>query len=265
MLDVSFQSLNLETRELIDNPDDGFLPPNTDAPNGEGFIIFSVRQKEGIAHLTELPMQASILFDANEAIITNLHNSIIDIEAPESSILPIPALVENNMITLHFTKTDAHSGVRVLDVYGSISSGPFSVFTRTNSDSLQVIMEMGNAYSFYTVATDYCNNQEANDGIADVTTTYVTDIHDRNSSIALSVYPVPAHDNITMTMMLPTTTSVSYVLTDLNGRTTFRSEKWMKTSGYIQHPIDISGMAQGIYMLRVMVGEEMYMHKLVIQ
>jgi hypothetical protein len=51
MLDVSFQSLNLETRELIDNPDDGFLPPNTDAPNGEGFIIFSVRQKDGIAHL----------------------------------------------------------------------------------------------------------------------------------------------------------------------------------------------------------------------
>lgn len=260
-----FQSLDQETRELIGNPDDGFLPPNTDAPNGEGFVLFSIMQKAGLEHLTELPIQASIIFDANAPILTNVHNNIIDLEAPTSSIDPVPSVVDNSLVTLHFTKSDAHSGVKSVDIYVSVNGDPFNFITSTDSDSLQMILEAGNTYAVYSVAKDYCNNYEENSGVAEITTTYVTDVSNISSNIALNVYPVPADDRLSISMYIPNTSEVKFDISDIAGKQILVAENIGQTSGFIKQEINTAELSQGVYLLRVFVNQNMYTHKIVLR
>ncbi len=77
-----FRTLDPATRLATKDPLAGFLPPNVTKPEGEGHVNFTVRPKAGLAHGTEIRNSASIVFDANEAILTNELSYRIDAKAP---------------------------------------------------------------------------------------------------------------------------------------------------------------------------------------
>jgi PKD repeat protein len=265
MLEVYFESLHLETRELIDNPDDGFLPPNVEAPNGEGFLIFSVRQKDNLPHLTEIPISASIIFDSNAPIVTNIHNNIIDVEAPSSNIEPIPTIVQDEMITLQFNKNDENSGVQVVDVYASINGAEYVLITRTNSDSLQVILVPESSYEFYTVAIDFCGNIEEIPDAPDVSTTYTTGIDESVNFLSFRIYPVPANDFINCTYNLSMPSSVQISILDMKGNLCLQKNLTNRSSGKSTELLDVGGLAQGVYVIRLTGQNATVTEKLVIK
>ncbi len=49
LLTWTFTSLDPETGELPEDPLAGFLPPNREPPEGEGYVMFTMRQKPGLA------------------------------------------------------------------------------------------------------------------------------------------------------------------------------------------------------------------------
>jgi hypothetical protein len=55
------------------DPFSGFLPPNTTSPIGEGFVSYVVRARAEGAVGTPIRAQATIYFDTNEPIDTNVH------------------------------------------------------------------------------------------------------------------------------------------------------------------------------------------------
>jgi hypothetical protein len=73
-----FLSLNPETMDLEEDPFLGFLPPNVKSPEGEGFVSYSVGLNKDLKTNAEIKNKASIVFDANEPIITNEYLNTLD-------------------------------------------------------------------------------------------------------------------------------------------------------------------------------------------
>jgi PKD repeat protein len=249
---VYYESLNLETRALIDNPDDGFLPPNVDAPFGEAYFVFSVMQKENLNHLTEFPMEAEIVFDQNAPIITEIYNNIIDAEAPESFISNTPSVVTESSLVLHFNKQDSHSGVAFVDVYVSADGSTFERKVRTNSDSLVVNLTYGVEYRFYTIATDFCGNKELAPLSPDVTVSYLVGLDELSDVRDIRIFPVPATDKLNVTFTLVQSGDLTLKVMDTSGKVVLNKEVKDKKSGTYNIDLNIDRLSQGVYSLQLL-------------
>jgi len=66
------RSVDPLTGDLPQDPFAGFLPPNDSGHQGEGFISFRLRPVAGLAQGMEIHNQATIVFDVNPPIATNV-------------------------------------------------------------------------------------------------------------------------------------------------------------------------------------------------
>jgi hypothetical protein len=85
----TFTSIDPETLTLPADPLEGFLPPDTTAPEGEGYVTYTVAPKSGRATGTTIDAQASIVFDLNAPIATDLFTNTIDAGPPASVVAPL--------------------------------------------------------------------------------------------------------------------------------------------------------------------------------
>src|SRR5256885_9057996 len=106
-----FTSIDPDTGELTDDPDAGFLPPNTAPPAGEGSVVFTVMPKSGLATGTAIRNQAVIVFDTNAPIATPTWLNTIDRDAPITHVLPLAATQTLPTFTVQWAGTDAGSGI----------------------------------------------------------------------------------------------------------------------------------------------------------
>ena len=90
LLTVTFTSLDPTTLDTPSNPLVGFLPPDTDPPNGEGYINYTIQPKAGLATGATSDAQASIVFDTNAAIATPQIVNTIDASPPTSTVTALP-------------------------------------------------------------------------------------------------------------------------------------------------------------------------------
>ncbi|MBY0512804.1 MAG: carboxypeptidase regulatory-like domain-containing protein [Gemmataceae bacterium] len=154
-VEVSFASLDPLTRRAPDGVNDGFLPVDNAAGDGEGYFTFTVRPKAGLATGTAVTAQASIVFDTNAAIATPTVLNTIDVAPPTSSVSALAATQSSTTFTVNWSGTDAGSGVAFYDVYVSDNAGPFTPFrTATTATSAAFTGVAGHTYAFYSVATD---------------------------------------------------------------------------------------------------------------
>jgi hypothetical protein len=67
---VTLTSLDPATGEFVTDARAGFLPPNQNGLEGQGYVYFSIKPKSGLALGTVIRNKASIVFDENAAIDT---------------------------------------------------------------------------------------------------------------------------------------------------------------------------------------------------
>jgi hypothetical protein len=83
-LSVRFSGIDPNTNDYYQ---EGFLPPNTNPPQGEGAVRFRIRPRNDAESGTVIANRASIIFDphlgANPPIVTNTHTLTLDKQAPE--------------------------------------------------------------------------------------------------------------------------------------------------------------------------------------
>ena len=131
------------------------LPPNVNAPEGEGFVSFSVDLKPGLADGTKIKNKATIIFDYNEPIETNEYLNTLDLVAPTSRIRDVS--VNGNVMTVTARGKDSGSGVGLYRYYYSTNGQDFILYTESNSEEFEFPIEAGKKaddYSFYIVAVD---------------------------------------------------------------------------------------------------------------
>ena len=155
---------------------DGFLPVNDDTHRGEGFVRYFVRPKAALITGTTIDQQASIIFDVNPAIETNVFTNTIDSGTPTSSVNALPASVPTAVVSVTWSGSDgegvlAGSGIASFDVLVSDNGSPYALWLDdTTLTSADYTGQLGHTYRFYVQATDHVGHVEPPPEVADTQT-----------------------------------------------------------------------------------------------
>jgi hypothetical protein len=144
----------------------GFLPVNDSTKhNGEGFVSFNITPASTLHTGDSVSAQASIIFDNNEIVPTNVWTNIVDAVAPTSKLNSLPPATDYAFV-LSWTGKDDNpgSGVKYYDVYVSKNNGAFSLYQeKLDTTATSFTGDAGAIYSFYTIATDNTGNRQTKD------------------------------------------------------------------------------------------------------
>ena len=218
---AKFTSLDTLTYELTNDIFDGFLPPNINSPEGEGFIQFSIKAKPDLSHETRIENKATIIFDVNEPIYTGTWLNTIDIESPNSSVLPLAEISEDTIIFLQWQGVDNHSGVQAYDVYMAENHGDYKkILSNISTEEAVLIGEDGKEYSFYVNSKDYAGNFEQKVALEEAFTTVqlINSVSEFSKDLNISVYPVPASDFLNITIKSDYNDEVELKVLDVRGK-----------------------------------------------
>jgi hypothetical protein len=133
----------------------GFLPPNDETDRGQAYVSFNINLLNNVTTDTIISTSATIVFDTNEPITTNIWKTTIDANRPESSVI---AFVSNKAATqfeVDWSGTDVGSGVASYDIYVSDNGGAFELWLPKTTDTSGLYFgTIGHTYSFYSIAYD---------------------------------------------------------------------------------------------------------------
>ncbi|MBX3438302.1 MAG: hypothetical protein KF861_12480 [Planctomycetaceae bacterium] len=166
----TFASIDPATGDLISDPLGGFLPPNVTPPEGDGFVTFSVRPRSDAASGTRVEQLASIVFDTNDAIITNTYVNTIDAGGPSSSVTELAPVLQTSSFLVSWSGHDdpGGSGIASYTIFVSVDGGPFSIWKKSTTETQALFAgEFGHTYAFYSIAKDNVGYVEATPLAAD--------------------------------------------------------------------------------------------------
>jgi RHS repeat-associated protein len=170
----TLSSIDPKTSLFPENPLAGFLPPNDATGRGDGFVTYTVRPKAGLATGITINEQASIVFDLNAPVATNVFTNTIDGAAPTSSVQSLPATTTTASFLVSWSGQDdaGGSGIASFNVYVSDNGGPFALWqSATAATSAVYSGQNGHTYVFYSVATDNVGLMQPTPAGAQATTT----------------------------------------------------------------------------------------------
>ena len=154
-------SLDPMTMEPTDNPMSGVLPVNVDG-NGIGEISFNIKLKTSLENGTEIPNQASIVFDREDAILTPIWTNTLDHIAPTSTIEKCTLQENGTDIELQMKGDDDRSGIWCYDIYARYEAdGEWLKVGDHVADNVFTFKgSKGFIYEFCAVAYDKAGNME---------------------------------------------------------------------------------------------------------
>ncbi len=255
----TFTTLDTHTLRKTSQALEGFLPPNVNKSEGQGFVSYRISLREDLAESTVIRNRAEIIFDSNEPIITNTWENIYDITPPVSQIMPPAMPPVDTTFSLSWEGTDDLAGIRDYDIYVSVDDEPYVPATlRVIDTTLEFVGEPGRTYKFVSIAHDRAGNEEAFSAQADVVVSIPTHIQQPLIQ-ALSVgpiYPQPAHQFIHIPFELPLTEVVQVRVLDAFGRTVRQGPPQIQfRPGKHEIELDVRTLTPGIYVLALEVGE----------
>jgi RHS repeat-associated protein len=177
LLQATFNSVN-PTNGLPPPVTVGFLPPETSPATGigTGYINYTIKPKAGLATGAQIRSVATISFNQNPAIATDLidesnlnsgHDTnkqavvTIDANAPTSSVAPLPVTATNVFFTVSWSGSDIGSGIVSYDVYVQTNGGPWTLWlSGAPATSAIFTGQYGKTYGFYSIAHDGAGNTQ---------------------------------------------------------------------------------------------------------
>jgi uncharacterized repeat protein (TIGR01451 family) len=159
----TFTSIDPATGDQTGDTLAGFLPPDTAAHDGEGFVSYTVRPRAGLASGTTIGAQASVDFDTNDPLATPSISNAVDAARPSASVAALPAVVYGTQVPVSWTGADEAGGSGIADytLYVSIDGGPLvSYLANTLSTSTVYPGQPGHTYGFAVAATDHVGHAQ---------------------------------------------------------------------------------------------------------
>ena len=235
------------------------LPPNVNAPEGEGYVSFSVYLKDGVKNGDAIENRATVVFDKNKPVETNVWRNVIDTEAPVTKMLPVSYVAGTDHVTVTCQSDDNKdgSGINRYLFYVSKNGEPFVYFTETNEPKLEYPVDKSrtDTYGFYALAVDNVGNTEqtAPDAVIVNTQTSISDV----VAERISVSPNPS-EGIFRATLPPSVSELTVYAT--SGQMVWKVSTTSLT-GTIE--INLTDHPAGVYLLKAVVDGKVRTMKLI--
>ena len=249
----SFVSLDPLTMDLTEDPMGGFLPPNINYPEGVGFVSFNIGVNENLTHGTIIDNQATIIFDLNPQILTNIWSNEIDLDPPSSALNPLESTIYDTTFLVSWYGNDNESGLLNYSIFVSKNSGPvYEWISKTNKTEAWFVGEYGNSYSFFTQAIDSVGNIEQIYSIPDETVWLEPSGIILYEPIHLAkVYPNPCQKYITVDVTLNFAETLTIEVYNSIGNQIFKNIYSDLSEGEHLLKINTDTYSNGVYTLKV--------------
>lgn len=160
-----FESIDPLTGRAPEEAFRGFLPVNdTLNGSGEGFVNFSIIPNQQVLTGDTSSAKASIVFDINEAIETNIWSNTIDALPPTSVMNPLPLRVAfPDSLELKWTGQDdtGGTGVKNYALYVAKDNGSYYLAAdNITGNNYKFRGTPGSVYDFFVQARDQVGNLE---------------------------------------------------------------------------------------------------------
>lgn len=257
-----FMSLDPVTMDITEDPEGGFLPPNIEKPEGEGFVSYTVDLKTPYENQDLIEAKATIVFDFNEPIVTNTYLNSIDLAAPQSSVYQIQPF-NSELYEIFWQGTDDGSGVSYFNVYMAEGNGPFTLWknhTLSLSDTIRANPET--YYRFFSQAVDKLGNEEAYKDFAEQTLG-LDDIN--NPQMAMRIVPNPAEKEVSVRFVLDVSSKVDLIVYSQLGQKVLAIPLSNTNSGEQYINLDISNLQKGVYTVALQTANGQSTAKLIIK
>ncbi len=149
--------LNISNNEIEVLFKDIELPPNSNPPEGEGWITFKVKVKEKLESNTKIREKARVYFDYNPPIETNEVVLVYDDTPPKTT-----ARVERRgeEITVSINGTDEGTGIDYVTLLVGEESGEVREYHLDINDTVSFKPEVGKTYYITSMGVDKAGNIE---------------------------------------------------------------------------------------------------------
>lgn len=135
------------------------LPPNKIAPEGEGCVTFSVDLKPGLEDGTQISNKATIIFDKNTPIETNVFTNTLDLVAPSTKMVSAEQK-DAETILVKCNSSDGKSGVGIYSLFVSKDNGTYELAGQYPAGDILYTPSGEGVYNFYVLAVDNAGNAE---------------------------------------------------------------------------------------------------------
>ncbi len=168
------KSIDPATGAIPFSPLVGFLPPNNDGVEGQGFVTYKLSAKADASTGDVVDSEATIFFDQNEPIDTPSIFNTFDVGAPASSVEPL-SVQSFPGFQVTWSGTDDGSGIRTYDVFVATDEGEYVpwLMGTTRTEAFFDFAIPGHTYDFFSVATDRVGHVEEVPATADTSTLVV--------------------------------------------------------------------------------------------
>ena len=157
-----FQSIDPATGLPPQGTQQGFLPVNDENHSGEGYVSFTIKPKANACATGDMvTASASIIFDINEAIPTNVWYNTVDALPPTTQLTGQEG--SGNEVLLQFFGTDDQGGcgIKQYKLYVSDNYSAYSLYDTYPVGSEAIFpTEYDHCYRFFCLGEDNVGNVE---------------------------------------------------------------------------------------------------------
>ena len=174
-----FVTVDAATGQVSLDTSKGFLPINDSTGRGDSFVSYTIRPGLATQSGDSLPAQAEIVFDFNEAIVTNRHFNVVDVLPPVTTVTTPSGTQNEQDIALSWTvqDDDGGSGAQSTWIYYKKSGGVLDSLGQYPADTGTITaggFETGHVYQFFFRSNDLVGNLEALSDLPNVNITLGT-------------------------------------------------------------------------------------------
>ena len=204
--------------------------------------------------------QASIKFDLNASVFTNVASNRIDNQLPTSSVTPTLDILDSTHVRIHWTGQDAPggSGLKGYSVFVRRDTEPVSeVGSLLTLNAMELTVDQGHRYSFYSRATDNTDNEEPDKATPDQVVTIGsiqlgTDPQLPKVTLLRQNAPNPWRGSTLIAFDLATESDVTLEVFDIQGRVVARPlDKVRMPAGRHSVALDRLPGGPGVYFYRM--------------
>lgn len=232
-----------------------------DEPNSHGYIAYRIKPKPTVVVGDTIKNTAGIYFDFNLPVATNTEKTVVLLLTPlPVSLLSFQAELTGSVVQVTW-KTAVEENLKHFEVQRSANGVDFSTIG---------IVQPGQTSYLFTdkeplVGYNYYRLRSVDiDGKATNTPMVLVNVKN-GAAIISSLYPNPGNGNITLKLQGPVEGNVQVQVIDQQGRPVISKQLGVQHTAEFKTPLVLSGLSKGTYVLRILIADKIYLHKLLIQ